>query len=190
MGQGDVTLLARIQQLDPVYVDFTQSAAEVLRLREALRDGSLGTGEDDALSVGIEGTQFEARGALMFTDVMVDPSTGQVALRGKFPNPEGTLLPGMFVRVRAPQGLDQQAILIPQRAVQRGPDGGASVLVIGADGRAEVRGVKTGVMQGSRWQIREGLKPGDQVIVSGLAGLQPGTAVVAHQAQEQQAARQ
>lgn len=190
VGQGDATLLARIQQLDPVYVDFTQSAADVLRLREALRNGSLSSGEGKALSIGIEGTQYESTGTLMFTDVAVDPGTGQVSLRGRFANPEGVLLPGMYVRVRAPQGLDRAAILVPQRAVQRGPDGGAFVLVIGGDGRAEARGVKTGVMQGSRWQIREGLRPGDQVIVSGLAGLQSGTAVVAHQAQEQQAARQ
>ncbi|MFZ6047076.1 MexC family multidrug efflux RND transporter periplasmic adaptor subunit [Pseudomonas sp. CR3202] len=190
VGQGDATLLVRIQQLDPVYVDFTQSAADVLRLREALKDGNLSAGDGSPLSIRVEGTQYETKGSLMFTDVTVDPGTGQVALRGKFANPDGLLLPGMYVRVRAPQGLDQQAILVPQRAVQRGPDGAAHVLVIGSDGRAEARGVKTGVMQDSRWQIREGLKAGDQVIVSGMAGLQPGTQVVAHQAQEQQAARQ
>jgi len=190
VGQGDVTLLARIQQLDPVYVDFTQSAAQVLRLREALRAGNLSADEGDALSVGVEGTPFQSRGSLMFADVSVDRGTGEVALRGKFANPGGVLLPGMYVRVLAPQGRDQHAILVPQRSVQRGPDGQAYVWVVGADGWAEVRGVTTGVMQDARWQIRDGLKPGDQVIVGGLAGLQAGTTVVAQQAQAQQTASQ
>lgn len=190
VGQGDATLMARIQQLDPVHVDFTQSAAEVLRLRESLKAGNLATGDGVPLSVRVEGTQYQREGTLLFTDVAVDPGTGQLSLRGKFPNPDGALLPGMYVRVLAPQGIDPQAILVPQRAVQRTADGGAQVLVIGEDSRVEVRSVTTGLMQGARWQIREGLKPGEQVIVGGLAGLQPGTQVSAHQPQDQQAARQ
>ena len=189
VGQGDATLMARIQQLDPVYADFTQSAADVLRLREALKAGNLSAGDGSPLSIRVEGTQYETEGSLMFTDVAVDPTTGQVSLRGKFANPDGVLLPGMYVRVVAPQGVDNQAILVPQRAVQRTTDG-AHVLVVGADGRAQARSVKTGVMQGSRWQISEGLKSGDQVIVGGAIGLQPGALVEAHQAQDQQVSSQ
>ncbi|WP_085583787.1 MULTISPECIES: MexC family multidrug efflux RND transporter periplasmic adaptor subunit [unclassified Pseudomonas] len=185
VGQGDATLMARIQQLDPVYVDFTQPAADALRLRESLKDGKLSANGNSALSIRVEGTAYERQGALMFTDVAVDRGTGQVSLRGKFANTDGVLLPGMYVRVRTPQGTDGQAILVPQRAVQRGSDGGATVLVVGADERVEARSVQTGAMQGSRWQISEGLKAGDQVIVGGMAGLQPGAKVTASQAQAQ-----
>jgi multidrug efflux system membrane fusion protein len=183
VGQGDATLMARIQQLDPVYVDFTQSAADALRLRESLKDGKLSADDNKALSIRVDGTNYERQGALMFTDVAVDRGTGQVSLRGKFANTDGVLLPGMYVRVRTPQGTDSQAILVPQRSVQRGSDGTAQVMVVGADERVEARSVVTGAMQGSRWQISEGLKAGDQVIVGGLAGLQPGAKVVPGQSQ-------
>lgn len=177
VGQGDATLMARIQQLDPVYVDFTQSVADTLRLREAFKNGKLSVDDNHALSIRVEGTPYERQGALMFSDVAVDPGTGQVSLRGKFANVDGILLPGMYVRVRTPQGIDSQAILVPQRAVQRSSDGGAFVLVIGADKRVEARVVRTGIMQGARWQISEGLKSGEQIIVSGLSGLKPGDKV-------------
>ncbi|AZD15931.1 MexC family multidrug efflux RND transporter periplasmic adaptor subunit [Pseudomonas chlororaphis] len=177
VGQGDATLMVRIQQLDPVYVDFTQPAADALRLREALKNGTLAADAQQGLSVRIEGTSYERQGSLLFTDVAVDPGTGQVALRGQFDNRDGNLLPGMYVRVRTPQGTDSQAILVPQRAVLRSPDGSASVLVMDGEGRAQQRPVQTGAMQGARWQIRDGLKVGDRVIVSGLAGLQPGAKV-------------
>lgn len=190
VGQGDATLMTRIQQLDPVYVDFTQSVVEVLRLREALEGGSLSASDGHALSIRIDGTHYEREGSLLFTDVVVDPGTGQISLRGEFANADGVLLPGMYVRVQAPRGLNKQAMLVPQRAVQRTSGGGAHVLVMGADARVEVRKVKTGAMQDSRWQISEGLEPGDRVIVGGLAGLQPGTLVAALQAQDQQASRQ
>lgn len=184
VGQGDATLMARIQQLDPIYVDFTQSAADALRLRQALKEGALTGGEDKALSAQVEGTDYQRQGALMFTDVAVDRGTGQVTLRGRFDNRDGILLPGMYVRVRTPQGTDQQAILVPQRAVQRGSDGMARVMVVGTDNLAEVRSVRTGVMQGSRWQISEGLRTGDQVIVGSPAGLAPGMPVAPAQAQQ------
>lgn len=190
VGQGDATLMARIQQLDPVYVDFTQSAVEVLRLREALESGSLSASDGHALSIHIDGTHYEREGSLLFTEAAVDPGTGQVSLRGKFANADGVLLPGMYVRVQAPRGLNKQAMLVPQRVVQRTSGGGAQVLVMDADDRVEVRKVKTGVMQDSRWQISEGLEPGDRVIVGGLSGLQPGTLVAAQGAQDQQASRQ
>lgn len=178
VGQGEATLMARIQQLDPIYADFTQTAAEALRLREALKDGSLAAGDSEALSIRVEGTSYERRGELQFADVAVDRGTGQITLRGKFANPDGVLLPGMYVRVRAPQGTDSRAILVPQRAVRRGSDGTAQVMVVGAEERAEARDVSTGVMQGSRWQITEGLQPGDRVIVGGLAAVQPGMKIV------------
>ncbi|MBG7008341.1 MexC family multidrug efflux RND transporter periplasmic adaptor subunit [Pseudomonas paraeruginosa] len=178
VGQGEATLMARIQQLDPIYADFTQTAAEALRLREALKDGSLAAGDSEALSIRVEGTSYERQGALQFADVAVDRGTGQITLRGKFANPDGVLLPGMYVRVRAPQGTDSRAILVPQRAVRRGSDGTAQVMVVGADERAEARDVSTGVMQGSRWQITEGLQSGDRVIVGGLAAVQPGVKIV------------
>ncbi len=179
VGQGDATLMARIQQLDPIYVDFTQSAADALRLRQALKDGALVGGDDKALTAQVEGTDYQRQGALMFTDVAVDRGTGQVSLRGRFDNADGILLPGMYVRVRTPQGTDQQAILVPQRAVQRGSDGEARVMVVGTGRLAEARSVRTGVMQGSRWQIVEGLRGGEQVIVGSPAGLAPGMPVVA-----------
>lgn len=190
VGQGETTLMARIQQLDPIYADFTQPVAEALRLREALKGGRLSAGDSQALTIRIDGTDYERGGELLFTDVSVDPGTGQVSLRGKFDNADGLLLPGMYVRVTTPQGSDAQAILVPQRAVQRSADGTAQVLVIGAEDRVEARPVRTGVMQGSRWQISHGLASGDRVIVGGITGLQPGAKVEVRSNQEQQAARQ
>ncbi|MCO7564006.1 MexC family multidrug efflux RND transporter periplasmic adaptor subunit [Pseudomonas sp. S 311-6] len=184
VGQGDATLMARIQQLDPIYVDFTQPAAEALRLRQALKDGVLAAGDDQALSVRVEGTDYERQGSLLFTDVAVDRGTGQVILRGRFDNADGILLPGMYVRVRTPQGTDHQAILVPQRAVRRGSDGEARVMLVGTDGLAEAREVRTGAMHGARWQITEGLRPGDQVIVGSPAGLAPGMPVSPAQVQQ------
>lgn len=190
VGQGEATLMARIQQLDPIYADFTQPVADALRLREALKGGNLSAGQSQALSIRVDGTDYERQGELLFTDVSVDRGTGQVSLRGTFANPDGVLLPGMYVRVTAPQGSDAKAILVPQRAVQRATDGSAHVLVIGADSRVETRQVQTGAMQGSRWQISQGLASGDQVIIGGLTGLQPGSKVEPRQPLEQQAARQ
>jgi len=184
VGQGDATLMARIQQLDPIYVDFTQSAADALRLRQALKDGALAAGDQQALTARVEGTDYERPGALMFTDVAVDRGTGQVTLRGRFDNADGILLPGMYVRVRTPQGTDNRAILVPQRAIQRGSDGEARVMLVGIGGVAEARSVRTGAMHGARWQVTEGLRPGDQVIVGSPAGLAPGMPVAPAPAQQ------
>lgn len=180
VGQGESTLLARIQQLDPVYADFTQPAADALRLRAAIADGKVSGNDEKTLSLSVDGTAIESRGTLLFTDVAVDRTTGQIALRGRFDNPQGVLLPGMYVRVRAPQG-NSDAILVPQRAVQRATDGQASVMVLGAENIVEARPVTTGVMQGARWQITEGLQAGDKVIVSALAAIQPGATVAPRQ---------
>lgn len=180
VGQGESTLLARIQQLDPVYADFTQPAADALRLRADIAAGKVSGDGDKTLSLSVDGTAIESRGTLLFADVAVDRTTGQIALRGRFDNPKGVLLPGMYVRVRAPQG-NSDAILVPQRAVQRAADGQASVMVLGAENVVEARPVTTGVMQGARWQITEGLQAGDQVIVSSLAAILPGATVVPRQ---------
>ncbi|MBK4992833.1 MexC family multidrug efflux RND transporter periplasmic adaptor subunit [Pseudomonas sp. S37] len=184
VGQGDATLMARVQQLDPIYVDFTQPAADALRLRQALKDGALAAGDQQALTAQVEGTDYQRQGTLMFTDIAVDRGTGQVTLRGRFDNADGILLPGMYVRVRTPQGTDNQAILVPQRAIQRGSDGEARVMLVGTDGMAEARSVRTGAMHGARWQVTEGLRPGDQVIVGSPAGLAPGMPVAPAPAQQ------
>ncbi|WP_437882243.1 efflux RND transporter periplasmic adaptor subunit [Pseudomonas sp. LRF_L74] len=178
VGQDETTLLARIQQLDPVYADFTQPAADALRLRASIAEGKVSGQGDKELSLRVDGTAIESRGTLLFTDVAVDRTTGQIALRGRFDNPQGVLLPGMYVRVSTPQGLNQNAILVPQRAVQRSADGKASVMLLGAEDTVEARPVTTGAMQGGRWQITEGLQAGDKVIVSSLTAIRPGAKVV------------
>ena len=170
VGQGESTPMALIQQLDPVYADFRQPVNALLKLREA----AAGAQAEPAVSVRVDGTGYTAKGKLLFSDVSVDPGTGQVMLRGQFSNPDGLLLPGMYVRVSAEQGVQSNAIFVPQRAVMRGADGQAKVLVA-ADGKAQERPVQTGAMQGSEWQITQGLAAGDQVIVDGAAKIPPGT---------------
>ncbi|EGH03531.1 multidrug resistance protein AcrA/AcrE family [Pseudomonas amygdali pv. aesculi str. 0893_23] len=179
VGQGETTLLATIQQLDPVYADLTQPVADALQMRAAIQEGRLPKGGEDALSLSVDGTDYKSTGTLLFTDVAVDRTTGQVSLRARFANPKGVLLPGMYVRVRTPQRVDANAILVPQRAVQRSSDGAARVMVIAQDGTVEVRPVKTGAMQDSRWQITEGLKAGEQVVVGNMTELNSGDKVVA-----------
>lgn len=147
MGQGEATLMARIQQLDPIYADFTQPVAEALRLRDALVQGRLSASGNDALTLKVEGTDHERKGKLLFSDVSVERSTGQLSMRGEFANADGMLLSGMYVRIRTPQGLDDEAILVPQRAVQRDNVGTAQVWIVDAQNRAQLRQVETGVMQ-------------------------------------------
>lgn len=187
VSEGSATLMARIQQLDPVYVDFTQSVTDTLRLRQALNNGELGMDLSEALGLQVQGLRYQRKGELLFADASVDRGTGQVSLRGKFDNTDRLLMPGMYVRVTVPQGRDDEAILVPQRAVIRAVDGSAQVLVVTEESRAEARAIKTGVMQGGRWQIRQGLHPGDQVIVGGLSGLKPGTEVEVREHQDQRA---
>ncbi|WP_330997912.1 efflux RND transporter periplasmic adaptor subunit [Pseudothauera rhizosphaerae] len=171
VGQGEATPLAIIQQLDPIHADFKQSAADLLRLRAALAEGRLARdgGESAPISLTVEGTAERRDGRLLFSDVTVDRGTGQVSLRGLFANPDALLLPGMYVRVHVAQGLDSQAILVPQRAVRRGTDGTAQVLVVGVDEVVEARPVRTGAMRGADWHVVEGLRPGERVIVGGSA---------------------
>ncbi|MCV4340859.1 efflux RND transporter periplasmic adaptor subunit [Pseudomonas capsici] len=176
VGQNEVTPMAMIQQLTPIYADFRQPVADVLRMRDALAAGTL-TGDPSAasISVTIEGTEKKQDGKLLFSDITVDRGTGEIALRGELPNMNGMLLPGMYVRVHVHQGILPNAILVPQRAVQRTTDGRAQVLVVGAADTLEVRPVQTGAMKGGLWQISEGLIPSDRVVVGGTAA--PGTKV-------------
>lgn len=174
VGQGEATLMAKIQQLDPIYVDFTQSASDSINLKTALKDGRLAADGNNGLRVRIENTGFTRKGELLFADVAVDPSTGQVTLRGRFDNPDRLLLPGMYVRVESPQGTDPQAIFVPQRAIQRDNQSQAKVWLVNAAGELQMQPVQTGLMQGSRWQITQGLQAGDRVVVSNIEGLSTG----------------
>lgn len=171
VGQGEATPLATIQQLDPVYADFKQPVADLLRLRAALAAGRLTQDGDTSapISVSVDGTDERREGRLLFSDITVDRGTGQVSLRGEIPNHDGLLLPGMYVRVHVGQGIDPQAILVPQRAVRRGADGKAQVQVLDPDDVVQLRPVRTGAMHGSDWHIVEGLQSGERVIVAGTA---------------------
>jgi membrane fusion protein (multidrug efflux system) len=171
VGQGEATQLALIQQINPMYVNFTQSTTDVLRLRRALQNGQLqrkGNGEAVAVHVVLEdGSEYPHPGRLLFTDLSVDPTSGQVTLRAQVPNPDGLLLPGMYVRVRLVQAQLEGAILVPQQAVTRSNQGD-TVLVVGADNKPAPRPVKIGQAQGSDWVVLDGLKAGEQVIVDGF----------------------
>lgn len=169
--------LALIQQLDPVYADVTQSTTEVFRLRRALLEGKLDVATDGAAKVRLyfdDGSEYPHLGTLLFSEAAVDQSTGQLTLRGEFPNPDGELLPGLYVRVRIEQAIRQNAIVIPQQAVLRDSTGKASVYVVGADGKAEAREVELGATIGSGWMVDRGLSPGDKLIIEGAQKLSPG----------------
>lgn len=177
VGQGEATPLAQIQQLDPVYVNFTQSSVELLKLRQALQSGKVKrAGGDAAVTLLLEdGSEYPQKGQLMFSDLAVDPATGSVSLRARFPNPGRELLPGMYVRVRLAQAVADQGITVPQRALQRGPQG-AFVMVV-KEGKVAVQPVQVGAAQGDQWIVEGGLAGGEQVIVEGLQKAPPGTPV-------------
>ncbi|MDO4795561.1 MAG: efflux RND transporter periplasmic adaptor subunit [Brachymonas sp.] len=177
VGQGVATHLATIQQVDPMYINLTQSANEVLQLRQALQAGQLASaagGEAARVEVLFEnGQSYAHAGRLLFTDLSVDPATGQVQLRAEVPNPERLLLPGMYVRVRVQQAEVHNAVLLPQQAVTRGSKGDI-VMVVGPDNSFAPRPVKIGQAQGSNWVVLGGLQPGERVIVDGFMRLRPG----------------
>ncbi|MFY4257300.1 efflux RND transporter periplasmic adaptor subunit [Achromobacter xylosoxidans] len=177
VGQNEATVMAKIQQLDPIYVDFTQPVADMLRMRTAMQTGEVGEEEGAAISIRIDGTDRSRTGRLLFSDIAVDRGTGQVSLRGEFANPDLLLLPGMYVRVQTRQGVDPDAILVPQRAVVRSTDGKPQVLLVGQDDVVEARAVRTGTMRGADWHITEGLAAGDRVIVGGVSAAVPGQKV-------------
>jgi membrane fusion protein, multidrug efflux system len=165
------TNLATIHQLDPIYADFTQSVTELNHLRRSLESGELDRIAPDAAKVRLvldHGAVYAAPGKLLFSDARVDAHTGQVTLRGEFPNPKRELLPGMYVRVLIEQGIDTDAIALPQQAIQRNGGGGSEVFVVKDDNRVAVRPVRTGSMQDGQWFVTEGLKAGDKVVVEGF----------------------
>lgn len=177
VGKGEPTQLTTIEQLDPIYANFTQPGADLLRLRQAIRDGKLKHAGTVKVELVMEdGRIYPQQGKILFTDMAVDPSTGAVSLRAEFANPQHELLPGMFARIRFPEAIAEDAIRVPQRAVQSGPQG-QFVLVIGDESKATPRPVKTGGMSGSDFIIADGLTGGEQVIVNGLQKAKPGTVV-------------
>lgn len=174
------TPLATIHQLDPIYVDVPQSTAELLRLRRRLEEGSLHRGGVDRARVKLileDGTVYPHEGTLQFRDVKVDPTTGSVILRMIFPNPEGVLLPGMFVRAVVKEGVKEDAILVPQQAVMRTLKGAPYVLVVGPNDKVERRMLQLDRAIGDKWLVTSGLSAGDRVIVEGLQFVRPGVRV-------------
>jgi membrane fusion protein, multidrug efflux system len=172
--------LVTIQQMNPMYVDVTQSSSEVLRLRRAMASGDLKRASSDAARVTLQledGTPYSTEGVLQFSDVTVDASTGAITLRALFPNPDGVLLPNMYVRAVIEEGVRENAILVPQQAVTRNTKGQAIAMVVGANNTVEARTLTTVRTIGSDWLVDAGLKPGDRVIVEGLQRARPGTAV-------------
>ncbi|HEJ0416090.1 TPA: efflux RND transporter periplasmic adaptor subunit [Klebsiella aerogenes] len=174
-GQADA--MATVQQLDPIYVDVTESSNDFMRLKqESLQRG------DDSKSVQLimeNGQPYALKGSLQFSDVTVDESTGSITLRAVFPNPQHTLLPGMFVRARIDEGINPQAILVPQQGVTRTPRGDATVMIVNAQNQVENREVTAAQAIGDKWLITSGLQNGDKVIVSGLQKVRPGVTVKA-----------
>ncbi|MCM2297672.1 efflux RND transporter periplasmic adaptor subunit [Rhodoferax sp.] len=173
VGQGEATPMAVIQQTDPMYINFTQSASEVMRLRKAMEAGQLKRAGSQAASVRLmleDGSEYARPGKLLFSDLTVDSTSGQITLRAEVPNPTGTLLPGLFVRVRLEQAQVSSAITLPQQAVTRSAQGD-SVMVVAADGKVAPRPVKVGAQQNGQWVILDGLQSGDQVMVDGFQKL-------------------
>ena len=183
VGQGTPTQLALIQQIDPLYVNFTQSAADALKLRAAVASGKYKQAGKDAAQVRVvleDGSTHPQAGKLLFTDLSVDPSSGQVMLRAEVPNPQRALLPGLYVRVRLEQAQVDNAILLPQQAVTRSARAD-TVMVVGAGGQLAPRPVKLGPSQGGQWVVLEGLQAGEQVMVDGFQKLpraKPGDPIV------------
>jgi membrane fusion protein (multidrug efflux system) len=178
VGQSETTHLATIQALDTVYVDFTQSVAEMNQLRRAFETGDLEAPEAVTVRLILDDKQvYPHSGWLLFSDTTVDRTTGQVTLRGEFPNPKGELLPGMFVRVQIEQGVDPDSLSVPQQAVRRNDAGASELFVLREDNRAVIRQVRLGRVIDDQWQVLEGLKPGERVVVEGFQKFVPGDAV-------------
>lgn len=176
VGQGDATNLAVIQQIDSIYVTLVQSSVEMRRLQQIIAQSNAGKVKAKLTLVTEDGKAYNQPGRLLFSDVSVDPSTGSVSLRAEFSNPQRSLLPGMYVRVRLEQGVRAGTITVPQQAVMRTADG-AAVMTVTAEGKVAPRPVKTDGTYGNSWIISEGLKQGDSVIVEGLQKAKPGATV-------------
>ncbi|MGK0735177.1 efflux RND transporter periplasmic adaptor subunit [Yokenella regensburgei] len=174
---GQATALATVQQLDPIYVDVTQSSNDFMRLKqESLQQGN---NSNNVQLVMENGQPYPLKGSLQFTDVTVDESTGSITLRAIFPNPQHALLPGMFVRARIDEGTQPEAILVPQQGLTRTPQGQATVMLVDAKNQVATRNVTAPQAIGDKWLITEGLASGDRVIISGLQKVRPGVTVVA-----------
>jgi len=174
--------LSTIQQMDPIYVDVPQSTTELLRLKRSLKDGRLNRDGSDQKQVNLlleDGTVYPLKGTLQFRDVTVDPTTGSVILRVVVPNPDGVLLPGMFVRALVKEGVSEHALLIPQQAVLRDPKGNPLVLIVDAEGKVQQRMLKLDRAMGDKWLVSAGLQEGDRVIVEGIQRVRPGAPVKA-----------
>jgi len=181
---GQATAMVVIQQLDPIYVDVTQPSVTLLKLRRQLASGELKRAGDDAIAADLvleDGSRYAAPGKLQFSEVTVDPGTGSVTLRAIFPNPDGLLLPGMFVHAKMEEGRREAALLVPQQAVTHNQRGEPTALVVEADGKVALRTLKTERAIGADWLVGEGLKAGDRVIVQGLQHAKPGAQVTARE---------
>jgi len=180
VGQGETTKLAVIQEMDTIYFDFKQSSTEWLRLQRSILEGKLNGLDNPHESVTLileDGSVYPHPGKILFSDVTVDPGTGNVTIRALFPNPERILLPGMFGRVKVGLAVKNNAILVPQRAVARGPNGTASVLVVTPDNKVEARSIQATDAVGDRWVVDSGLSAGERVIVEGHLKVRPGATV-------------
>lgn len=182
VSNGQASAMATIQQLDPIYVDVTQSSKELLRLRRDLAEGRLQKASDSAAKVALkleDGSRYAHEGTLEFSEVAVDESTGSVTLRAVFPNPDHLLLPGMFVHAELLSGVKENAILAPQQGVTRNQRGEPTAMVVGADNKVELRVLKADRTAGNAWLVEDGLKDGDRLITEGLQFVQPGAEVKA-----------
>ncbi|MDY0924914.1 MULTISPECIES: efflux RND transporter periplasmic adaptor subunit [Pantoea] len=179
VSSGQTTALATVQQLDPMYVDVTQSSDEFLRLRAELESGQLkqNDGKANVTLLMQNGNAYPQTGTLEFSDVSVDETTGSITLRAIFPNPDNRLLPGMFVRARLDEGTNPTALLVPQQGVTRTPTGQATAMVVGADNKVESRNITANQAFGDKWLVTEGLKAGDRVITTGIQRAKPGAQV-------------
>lgn len=180
VSAGQAEALATVQQLNPIYVDLTQSASELLQLRRELASGRLQDNQTLPVTILLDdGTEFDHKGTLEFSEVSVDPTTGSYALRVKVENPDQVLMPGMYVRAQVGSGVRENAILVPMQGIARDPKGDTSAMVVGKDDKVEVRQVKVSRSLGDKWLVEDGLKAGDKVIVEGLQKIQPGMPVQA-----------
>lgn len=178
--ENQAASLATVQQLDPMYVDVPQSSLDVMRLRKALAEGKIRKADAEHAAARLyleDGSLYPHEGLLQFTDVSVDRSTGAVTLRALFPNPEQELFPNMYVRAELAEGVDEAAILVPQRSIQRDAKGKASAYVVNAESKVERRNVEVNRTMGDSWVVSSGLNPGDKLIVEGLQRIRPGALV-------------
>lgn len=180
---GQTTALTTVQQLDPIYVDVTQSSNDFLRLKQEMANGSLkqDNGKAKVELVTNDGMKYDQTGTLEFSGVTVDQTTGSITLRAVFPNPDHTLLPGMFVRAKLEEGVNPNALLVPQQGVTRTPRGDATAMVVGEGDKVEIRNITATQAIGDKWLVTDGLKSGDRVIIEGLQKVKPGVQVKAQE---------